>query len=50
MNQNKAMITLEEKLEKCLDVLEQIHSNLRYAEDWAVVNKLLHDLGRYKKS
>ena len=38
------------KLERCLDVMQQTHESMRYANDWAVVNKLLHDFGRYKKS
>ena len=42
-------IEQQAKLERCLDVLEQVHSSLKYAEDWAMVNTLLHDLGRYER-
>ena len=42
-------IEQQTKLERCLDVLEQVHSSLKYAEDWAPVNTLLHDLGRYER-
>lgn len=42
-------IEQQTKLERCLDVLEQVHSSLKYAEDWAAVNTLLHDLGRYER-
>lgn len=42
-------IEQQAKLERCLDVLEQVHSSLKYAEDWAPVNTLLHDLGRYER-
>lgn len=43
-------IKQQAKLERCLNVLEQTHESMRYANDWAVVNKLLHEFGRYKKS
>ena len=42
-------IEQQAKLERCLDVLEQVHSSLNYAEDWALVNRLLHDLDRYER-
>ena len=42
-------IEQQAKLERCLDVLEQVHSSLKYAEDWALVNTLLHDLDRYER-
>lgn len=42
-------IEQQAKLERCLDALEQVHSSLKYVEDWAPVNTLLHDLGRYKR-
>ena len=42
-------IEQQAKLERCLDVLEQVHSSLKYAEDWAMVNTLLHDLGMYER-
>lgn len=34
--------------EKLLDTLEKIHPSLHYALDWAEVNQVLHDAGRYK--
>ena len=43
-------IEQQAKLERCLDVIQQTHESMRYANEWAVVNKLLHDFGRYKKS
>ena len=42
-------IEQQAKLERCLDLLEQVHNSLKYAEDWAPVNALLHDLGRYER-
>jgi len=42
-------IEQQAKLERCLDVLQEIHGSLHYAEDSTLVNKLLHDIGRYKK-
>lgn len=42
-------IEQQAKLERCLDVLEQVHNSLKYAEDWALVNTLMHDLGRYER-
>ena len=42
-------IEQQAKLERCLDVLEKIHPSLHYAEDSALVNILLHDLGRDEK-
>ncbi len=42
-------IEQQAKLERCLDVLQEIHGTLHYAEDSTLVNKLLHDLGRYEK-
>ena len=43
-------IEQQAKLERCLDVIQQTHDSMKYANDWAVVNRLLHDFGRYKKS
>jgi len=43
-------IEQQAKLERCLDVLEEVHETLAFSEHLGVISKLLHDLGRYKKS
>ena len=43
-------IEQQAKLERCLDVLEEVHETFAFSEHLGVISKLLHDLGRYKKS
>jgi hypothetical protein len=43
-------IKQQAKLERCLDVLEEVHETLAFSEHLGVISKLLHDLGRYKES
>lgn len=43
-------IEQQDKLERCLGVLEEVHETLAFSEHLGVISKLLHDLGRYKKS
>ncbi len=43
-------IEKQAKLERCLDLLEEVHETLSCSEHLGVISELLHDLGRYKKS